>query len=90
LVSKEIDHRDGESSKDQRNDSKVSFRFGERIEHMGNHEEKGSLEIIWVIFIKLDLAFEIISGIFKSINFIEPEGFLIESVESQGKSYNET
>jgi hypothetical protein len=61
LLSKEIDHRDGESTKDQRNDSKVSFGFGKGIELMGNHEEKGSLEISWVIFIKLDLAFEIIS-----------------------------
>ena len=61
LLSEEIDHWDGEDSKDQRDDSKVSLRFGEGIELMGKHEKKGSLKISWIIFIKPDLAFEIIS-----------------------------
>ena len=61
LSSKKVDHKDTKSAKDQWNDSKVSFRFGEGIELMGNHEKKRSLEISWIIFIKLDLAFDIIS-----------------------------
>jgi hypothetical protein len=61
LLSEKIDHRDGEDSKDQRDNPKISFRFGERIELMGNHEKKGGLEISWIVFIKSDLALETIS-----------------------------
>jgi len=58
---KEIDHWDGESSKDQRDDPEIPFRFGERIELVCEDEEEGRMKEGWVLFIKFYLAFEIIS-----------------------------
>jgi hypothetical protein len=86
---KEIDHGNGESSKDQRDDAKVSFWFGERIELMGENKEKGRMNEAWIFFIKFYLAFEIISGVIEGMDFIHPEGLLIESVEPQSETYNE-
>ena len=49
---------------------------------MGQDEEQRGMEIGWVFFIELKLVFQAIPGIVKCMNLIQPEGFLVESVES--------
>jgi hypothetical protein len=36
------------------------------------------------------LAFEVISGVIEGVDFIHPEGFFVEGIESQGKADNQT
>jgi len=57
---------------------------------MGKDEEEGRMKIRRILLIKFDLPSEVISGVIEGMDFVHPEGFLIESVESQGKSYKET
>jgi hypothetical protein len=85
----EIDHRDGEDSEDQRDDAEVPFRFGERIELVCEDEEEGRMKIRRILFVKFYLVFEVISGVIEGMDFIHPEGLLIESVEPQSETYNE-
>ena len=84
---KEIDHRDGKSSQDQWDDSQVSFGFGERIELMGENEEKGRVKISRILLIKVKLTSKIISRIIEGMDFVHPERFSVEGVESEGKAY---
>jgi len=86
---KEIDHWDRESSKDQRDDAEVPFRFGERIELVCEDEEEGRMKIRRILFVKFYLVFEVISGVIEGMDFIHPEGLLIEGVEPQDKAYKE-
>jgi len=90
LSCKEIDHGNGKGPKDQRDDSEITFGFGERIELMGEEEEERRVKIRWILFIKFYLAFEVISGVIEGVDFIHPEGFLIEGIESQGEADEET
>jgi hypothetical protein len=90
LSCKEIDHRDGEDSEDQRNDPEVPFRLGERIELMGENKKEGRMKIRRVLFIKLDLPTEIVSGVIEGVDFVHPERFLIKGVKPQSKAYEET
>jgi len=39
---------------------------------MGEDEEKGGMKIRGILFIKFDLAFEIISGVIEGVDFIHP------------------
>ena len=87
--SKKIYHWDGESSKDQRDDAEVPFRFGERIELVCEDEEEGRMKEAGIFFVKFYLVFEVISGVIEGMDFIHPEGLLIESVEPQSETYNE-
>jgi hypothetical protein len=50
---KEVNHRDGKGSKDQRDDPEVSFWFCEGVELVGEDEKEGGMEISWVLFVKL-------------------------------------
>lgn len=43
-----------------------------------------------VFFIKFYLAFQIISGIIKGMDFVHPEGFLVKGIESEGEANEET
>ena len=70
LSCEEINHGDGKGSKDQGDDSKVSFGFGERIELMGENEEEGRMKIRWILFIEFYLAFEVISGVIEGMDFV--------------------
>jgi len=90
LSCKEIDHGDGEGSEDQGDNPEVSFGLGKRIELVGENEEKGRMKIRWILFIEFYLAFEVVSGVIEGMDFVHPERFLIESVESQRKAYKET
>jgi hypothetical protein len=90
LSGKQIDHGDGEDSEDQGDDPEVSFGLGERIELVGENEKKGRMKIGWILFIEFYLAFEVISGVVEGMDFVQPEGLLIESVESQSEAYQET
>lgn len=90
LPCKEIDHRDGESSEDQGDDSKVPFGLGERNELMRENKEKGRMKIRWVLLIKSYLISEIIPRIIERMDFIYPERFLIKSVKPEGKTYEKT
>jgi hypothetical protein len=90
LSCKQIDHGDGEDSEDQGDNPEVSFGFGERIELVGENEEKGRVKIRRILFIEFYLAFEVVSGVIEGMDFVHPERFLIKSVESQGKAYQET
>ena len=78
---KEIDHRDGKGSEDERDDSKVPFGFGERIELMGENEEERRMKIRRILFIEFYLASEIISGVIEGMDFVHPKGFLVEGVK---------
>jgi hypothetical protein len=83
LFCEKIDHGDGKSPEDQGDDSKVSFRPGERIELMGENKKKGRVKIRWVLLIKLYLASEIISRVIECVDFIYPERFLIKGVKPE-------
>jgi hypothetical protein len=90
LSCEKIDQGDGEGPEDQRDDSEVPFGFGEGIELMGEDEEERGVKIRGVLFIKFYLAFEVISGVIEGVDFINPEGFLVEGIEPQGEAYDET
>jgi hypothetical protein len=90
LSCEEIDQGDGEGSKDQRDDSEVPFGFGKGVELMGEDEEERRVKIRGVLFIKFYLAFEIIPGVIEGVDFIHPEGFLVEGIEPQGEADNQT
>jgi len=87
LSCKKIDHGDGKSSEHQGDDSQVSFGFGERIELMGENEEKGRVKISRILLIKVKLTSKIISRIIEGMDFVHPERFSVEGVESEGKAY---
>ncbi len=82
----EIDHGDGEDSEDQRNDSKVSFWLGERVELMGENKKEGRMKISRFLFIKFYLAFEVISGVIEGMDFVHPERLLVKGIDPQGKT----
>jgi hypothetical protein len=86
LPCKEIDHGDGKGSEDQRDDSKVPFGFGERIELMGEYEEKGRVKIRRILLVKGNLAFKTVPRIIERMDFIYPEGFSIKGIEPQSKA----
>jgi len=89
LSGKEIDHGNGEDSKDQRKDTKVSFRFGERIKLMGEDKEEGRMKIGWILLIKFDLPSEIVSGVIEGMDFVHPERLSVEGVKPQSKTHEE-
>ena len=53
---------------------------------MGEYKKEGRVEEGWILFVKLQLALKVISRVIKCMNLIEPERFLIEGVEPQGKA----
>jgi len=85
-----IDHRDGESSEEKGYNSEVPFRFGERIKLVGKDEEERRMKVSWIPLVKFYLASEIISRIIVSMDFVEPERFLIKSIEPQGEPQEKT
>jgi hypothetical protein len=56
---------------------------------MGKDEEKGRMEIGWILLIKFDLPSEIVSGVIEGMDFVYPEGLPVEGVKPQGKAYEE-
>jgi len=50
---KEIDHRDGEGTKDQGDNTEVPFWFSERVKLMCKNEKQRRLKICRVFFIKI-------------------------------------
>ena len=84
---KEIEHGNGEGSKDQRDDPQISFGLGKRVESVGEDEEEGRMKKGGVLPIEFDLTFEIIPGIIVGMDLIHPERFLIKGVKPQGKGY---
>jgi hypothetical protein len=56
---------------------------------MGEDEEEGRMKKVGVSFIKFYLVFEVIPGVIEGMDFIQPEGFLIEGIKPQGKAYKE-
>jgi hypothetical protein len=90
LCCQEVDHGDGEGSEDKGYDAEVPFWFCEWVELVGENEKKGRVEESGVLIIEFYLAFEIIPGVVEGIDFIQPEGFLVKSMESQYKAYDKT
>jgi hypothetical protein len=89
LFCKQIDHGDGEDSEDQGDNPEVSFGLGERIELVGENEEKGRMKIRWILFVEFYLAFKIVSGVIEGMDFVHPEGLPVEGVKPQSKAYEE-
>ena len=89
LPCKEIDHGNGEGTEDQRDNSEIPFRFGKWIELMGEDKKQRRMEIRGVLFVEFYLVFEVISRVIECMDFIHPERFLVEGIESQGKAYEE-
>jgi hypothetical protein len=89
LFCKQIDHGDGEDSEDQGDNPEVSFGLGERIELVGENEEKGRMKIRWILFIEFYLAFEVVSGVIEGMDFVHPERLPVEGVKPQSKAYEE-
>ena len=56
---------------------------------MGKDEEKGRMKVRGVLFIKFDLPSQIVSGVVEGMDFVYPERFFVEGVESQSKAYEE-
>jgi hypothetical protein len=73
LSCEEIDHRDGESSKDQGDDSKVSFWLCKWIKLVCEDEEEGRMKIRRILLIEIYLAFKIISGVIEGIDLVFPK-----------------
>jgi hypothetical protein len=57
---------------------------------MGKDEEEGRMKVRRILLIKFDLPSEIVSGVVEGMNFVYPERFFVEGVESQSKAYEET
>ena len=57
---------------------------------MSEYKKKRRVKVGWVFFVILQLGLDTIPRIIVSMDFVNPEGFLIEGVKSQGKTYNET
>jgi hypothetical protein len=53
---------------------------------MSENKEKRGVKVSWVFFVILQLVLDTISRIIISVNFVNPEGFLIEGVEPKGKA----
>ena len=53
---------------------------------MGQYEKEGRVEEGRILFIKFHLPLKIISRVVIGMDFIEPERFLIEVVEPEGKA----
>ncbi len=84
---KKIDHGDGESPENKRHDPKISLRFFKWVEDMGeNIEERGVKEVSRMFFEIFYLTFEVLSGVIKGVDFINPERLVIKSIEPQGKT----
>jgi hypothetical protein len=49
---------------------------------MSENKKKRRVEVGWVFFVELKLVLDPVSRIVVSVYFINPEGFLIEGVES--------
>ena len=56
---------------------------------MSEDEEKRRVEKGWILLVELELAFEVMGRIIISVDFVHPERFLIEAVESQPKTDDE-
>jgi hypothetical protein len=56
---------------------------------MSENKKKRRVKVGWIFFVILYLVLDPVSRIIVSMDFINPKGFLIESVESQGKAYQE-
>jgi hypothetical protein len=56
---------------------------------VGENKEKGRMEKGRIVLVKLQLILKIISRIIIRVDFIHPEGFLIEAVKPQSKTYEE-
>jgi hypothetical protein len=67
---KKINHGYGEHSKDERNNTQISFRFFKWIKKMRENKEKRRMKIRRLIFKIIYLSFEIISRIVERVDFI--------------------
>jgi hypothetical protein len=90
LSSKKKEERYGKGSHNEWNNPEVSLRVRGGIEQMSEDEEKGRMKGGRIFFMKIDLGLEVISGVVKSVDFVQPERFLVEGIESEGKSNEET
>ena len=85
-----VNHGYGKSSKDQRDNPQIFFRFFKRVEEMGENKKERRVEESRVFLIEFNLAVEVIPRIIVRVDFIHPEGFSVKGVKSQGESYKET
>jgi hypothetical protein len=53
---------------------------------MGEHKKEGRVKKSRILLIKSELGSEIIPGVIEGMDLIHPEGFLVEGIESEGKS----
>jgi hypothetical protein len=53
-------------------------------------KERGMKKVRWMLFKVSYLVFNPLPRIIEGMNFVNPEGFLIKIVESQGESNDET
>lgn len=72
---KEVEHRDGKGSEDERDDTEIPFWFWKRIEHVGEDEEERRVKIGRSFFIKFYLPFKIISGVIDGVNLVHQRDF---------------
>ena len=79
---KKIDHGDGESPEDKRDDPKISLRFFKWVEDMGENIEKGGVKEVSRMFFEIFyLTFKTFSGVIIGVDFINPKRFLIKGIE---------
>jgi hypothetical protein len=48
---------------------------------MSENKKKRGMKVSWVFFVILQLVLDTISRIIESMDFVNPEGFLIEGVD---------
>jgi hypothetical protein len=88
--SEKIDHRQGEHSKDQRNDPEIPFGFWEGVKNVGEDEKERGMKMGRVLPIISQLTSQIVPRFIERMNFIDPEGFFVEGIESEGEADEET
>jgi hypothetical protein len=51
------------------------------VEEMGEDIKQGRMKVCRILFIIFQLAFKTISRIIEGMDFVNPEGFLIEGID---------
>jgi len=84
---KKINHGYRQNPENKRDDPKVPLGFFKWIEDMCEKiEKRGVKEVGRMDFEIFYLTFEAFSGVIKGVDFVDPEGLLIKSIEPQGKT----
>jgi hypothetical protein len=87
---KQIKHRQGEHSKNQRNDPEIPFGFWEGVKNVGEDEKEWGVKVGWILLVISELIYKAVPRFIERVDFVDPERFFVEVVESEGEPDEET